>query len=156
MLECWNAGMGNATARHLLVLEILRIGSTAHDWRMRQHDRDILKRTTAFAVRVIRMVNVLPRRTASIEIGRQLVRSAGSIGAHCREARRARSIAEFKSKLAVAQQEAEETAYWLQLIADSDMLPAARLASLRDEIDQLLAILIAAERTAASRRSVAD
>jgi four helix bundle protein len=120
-----------------------------HHARMRHHDRDILVRTAAFAVRVIRVVDALPRRTSATEIGRQLVRSAGSIGAHCREARRARSRAEFRSKIAVAQQEAEETGYWLQLIADAGIVPGRRLEDLRDEADQLLAILIAAERTSA-------
>jgi four helix bundle protein len=117
---------------------------------MRRHDADILARTAAFAVRVIKLVDALPRRTAGIEIGRQVVRSAASIGAHCREARRARTTAEFRSKLAVAQQEAEETAYWLQLIADAELVPASRLTGLRQEASELLAILIAAERTAAT------
>jgi len=76
------------------------------------------------------------------------MRSAASIGAHCREARRARSTAEFRSKIAVAQQEAEETVYWLQLIVDADIITAPRIVGLQDEAAQLLAMLIAAERTA--------
>ncbi|HAT10013.1 MAG TPA: four helix bundle protein [Planctomycetes bacterium] len=130
MLECWNAGIER------------------HDRAMRDCDVDILRRTTAFAVRVIHLVDALPRRTSCVELGRQLMRSAASIGAHCREARRARSTAEFRSKIAVAQQEAEETVYWLQLIVDADIITAPRIVGLQDEAAQLLAMLIAAERTA--------
>ena len=118
---------------------------------MRTKDLDILARTAAFAVRVIRLVDALPRRTSCQEIGRQLVRSAASVGAHCREARRSRSAAEFASKIQVAQQECEETAYWLLLIADAEMLPPSRLSDLRDEADQLMAMLLAATRTARRR-----
>ena len=142
MLECWNAGMPKCR----------NAGMDSHHTHMREHDRDILDRTVAFAVRVIQVVDALPRRTSATEIGREVMRSAASIGAHCREARRARSPAEFRSKLAVAQQEAEETGYWLQLIVDAGILPAPRLADLRDEAGQLLAMLIAAERTAARSR----
>ena len=115
---------------------------------MRTKDLDILARTAHFAVRVIHVVDALPPRTSCREIGRQLVRSAGSVGAHCREARRSRTKAEFVSKIRVAQQECEESAYWLQLISESEMLPNTRLAELRDEAEQLLAILITAGRTA--------
>ena len=118
---------------------------------MRTKDLDILARTARFAVRVIRLVDALPQRTSCREIGRQVVRSAASVGAHCREARRARSAAEFSSKIQVAQQECEETAYWLLLIAESNMLPNGRLVDLREEADQLMAMLIAATRTANRR-----
>jgi len=118
---------------------------------MRTKDLDILERTADFAVRVIRLVDALPNRVSCREIGRQVVRSAASICAQCREARRSRTAAEFSSKIHIAQQECEETAYWLLLIAESGMLPKKRLTDLRDESNQLMAMLIAATRTASRR-----
>jgi len=146
MLECSNARM--LAFRWLMVTALPVLVNHAG---MRTKDLDIIERTARFAVRVIRMVDVLPQRTSSREVGRQVVRSAASVGAHCREARRARTAAEFASKIQVAQQECEETAYWLLLIAESSMLPETRLAGLRDEADQLMAMLLAATRTAHRR-----
>ncbi len=79
---------------------------------------DLRQRTKEFALRIIRLYGTLPRTTESQVIGKQVLRSGTSIGAHYREANRARSNAEFSSKIGVALQELDETAYWLELLAE--------------------------------------
>ena len=112
---------------------------------------DLKTRTKAFALRVIRLYSALPRTTESQVIGRQLLRSGTSVGAHYRESVRARSTAEFVSKLEGGLQELEETAYWLELLADSAIVASARLDDLRHEVEELTAILVTCVRNAKHR-----
>jgi four helix bundle protein len=111
------------------------------------------ERTTDFALRVIRLYGALPKSTESQIIGRQLLRSGPSVGAHYREAMRGRSTAEFISKLEVGLQELEESAYWIELLSASDIIPAPRLAELQKEVDELTAILVTCVKTAKSKRT---
>ena len=74
--------------------------------------------------------------------GRQLLRSGTSVGAQYREAQRAKSNPDFISKVEGALQEFDETLYWLELLAESEIVPADRLADLRNEADELIAILV--------------
>jgi four helix bundle protein len=83
------------------------------------------KRTKAFALRVIRVFDALPKRGAASVIGRQMLRSGTSVGAHCREAFRGRSDAELISKLEGALQELDETIYWLELLIESGLSEAS-------------------------------
>jgi four helix bundle protein len=108
---------------------------------------DIHVRTLNFAARVIRLVDALPRQVSGRVIADQIMRSAASVGAHCREARRARTKAEFASKLNVALQEADETAYWLDLIASASLVDKRRLTALRREAEEIQAMLCAAINT---------
>jgi four helix bundle protein len=100
------------------------------------------KRTKQFALRIIRLYAALPTSQVAQVIGRQLLRSGTSVGAHYREGCRARSDAEFISKLEGGLQELEETSYWLELLTESETVPAERLADLLDEANQLTAILV--------------
>jgi four helix bundle protein len=94
----------------------------------------------------------MPRgRTADV-LGKQLLRSATSVGANYRAACRARSRADFISKIAVAEEEADESLYWLELISDSEIMKADRLAGLIKEADELTAILTAAGKAARRNR----
>jgi four helix bundle protein len=102
---------------------------------------DLRVRTKQFALRVIRLYSALPKRPETDVIGRQVLRSGTSVGANFREAHRARSDAEFVCKLGDCLKELEETAYWLELLGDAEMVPADRLVALRDECNQLIAIL---------------
>ncbi len=102
--------------------------------------RDLRERTTAFALRIIRMYSALPKTTEAQVLGKQVLRSGTSVGANYREACRGRSKAEFVSKVGDCLTELDETAYWLELLVEADLVPASRLADLRDETDQLLAI----------------
>ena len=109
-------------------------------------------RTKSFALRVIRVYTSLPKSELARILGRQLVRSGTSPGAHCREAFRARSNAEMISKLETALQELDETLYWLELIIESGIVLAQRLAPLMAEANEIIAILVASVRTVKRRR----
>jgi four helix bundle protein len=109
-------------------------------------------RTKAFALRIIRMYSALPRRMEADILGKQVLRSGMSVGAHHREACRARSPAEFISKMEVGLQELEETAYWFELLVDGGIVPADRLGVLRLEADELIAMFVASVNTAKARK----
>jgi four helix bundle protein len=92
--------------------------------------RDLKRRTKEFALRIIRMYTALPKTPEAQVIGKQGLRSGSSVGAHYREANRARSDAEFVSKIEGGLQELDETGYWLELLAESGIVPGERLAAL--------------------------
>jgi four helix bundle protein len=104
-------------------------------------------RTLQFALKAIAFVDSLPRGTVGAVIGRQLLRSATSIGANYREAQRAESKADFIHKVAVAEKEAAETEYWLILCLES-RLAATEANKLLVESRELLAILVTIGRNA--------
>ena len=112
---------------------------------------DLKVRTKQFALRVVRQFAALPGGVAAQTLGKQVLRSGTSVGAHYREACRARSDAEFISKVEGGLQELEETTYWLELLVEGEILPAARVADLRREADELTAILTASVKTVKSR-----
>ena len=109
--------------------------------------RELTDRTKAFAVRIIRLYDALPHSTTAFVIGKQLLRSGTSVGAHAREAYRSRSTAEVISKLEVALQELDETAYWLELLIEAEIVNPKRLEPLLTEIDELIAIIVTSVRT---------
>src|SRR5690349_6272514 len=89
---------------------------------------DLRVRTKQFALRMIRLSCALPKRTEVEVIGKQVLRSGTSVGANFREAYQSRSDAEFLSKLGDCLKELEETCYWLELLVEGEIVPAARLA----------------------------
>lgn len=109
---------------------------------------DLRDRTKTFALRIVKMYGALPKLTEAQVLGKQALRSGTSVGANYREAQRSRSKAEFISKIGDCLKEADETAYWLELLTESGIVRAARLAPLLDECNQLLAIF-----TTISKRS---
>jgi len=112
-------------------------------------DRDSLKaRTRKFAVRVMRLVDCLPKRPGARGIGGQLVRCAASVGPNYHIASRARSKAEFVAKVGIVLEECDECLYWLQLIIDAELMPTKRIQSLLDEADELTAIFTSSIKTA--------
>ena len=116
---------------------------------MEQKPEDLKTRTKRFALRVIRMYAALPKSdTVAQVLGRQVLRSATSEGANYREASRGRSKAEFISKIGDSLKEIEETTYWLELLVESGIVPAAKMADLLDETDQLTAIFTTIEKNA--------
>jgi four helix bundle protein len=104
-------------------------------------------RTKKFALRVIRLYRALPRCSESMVIGRQLLRWGTSVAANYRSACRARSRAEFLSKLGVVVEEADETVFWLELVAEAGLLQYRAVENLLDEANQLLAMFSAAQLT---------
>jgi len=105
-------------------------------------EHDLRDRTKRFGLRIIRMFSRLPKKTEAQVLGKQLLRSRTSIGANYREAFRARSRAEFVAKCGDSLRELEETAYWLELLVDSCLVSAPKLAALRNETDELTAIFV--------------
>ena len=114
--------------------------------------QDLKERTKAYALRIIRLFGALPKGTDAQVLGRQVLRSGTSVGAHYREATRARSIAEFVSKMEGGLQELEETAYWLELLLESEIVTPQKLTELCRETDELLAIFVSSVNTAKQRR----
>ncbi len=104
--------------------------------------QDLADRTKAFALQVVRLYSGLPKTTAAQVMGKQLLRSGTSVGAHWREARRGRSDAEFVSKVEAGLQELDESRYWLELLEESGTATGADLSALRVEADELAAILV--------------
>jgi four helix bundle protein len=121
-----------------------------------EQPQDLRERTKTFALRVIRLYTALPKSTVAQVLGKQVLRSGTSVGANYREAYRARSDAEFIAKTGIALAELEETAYWLELLEESNILPTRRLADIKDETDQLTAIFVTILKRAKRRRKVKD
>ncbi|MBI5855268.1 MAG: four helix bundle protein [Nitrospirae bacterium] len=114
--------------------------------------QDLRTRSKPFALQVIRIFSRLPKTPEARILGRQLLRSGTSVGAHYCEAKRARSDAEFVSKIEGGLQELEETAYWLELLAESRIAPEAELVDLQREADELLSILVSCVKTVKNRK----
>jgi len=113
---------------------------------------DLRERTTEFALRVIRVYAALPKTTESQVLAKQLLRCGTSVGAHYREACRARSNAEFISKIEGGLAELEETAYWLELLANSGIIAESRLTEIVREVDELTAIFVTCAKNAKTRQ----
>lgn len=99
-------------------------------------------RTRDFALMIIRLYANLPKRDEAQVIGKQLLRSGTSVGAHYREATRARSAAEFSSKLQGGLQELEESCYWMELLVGAEIIAEERISPIQQEADELTRILI--------------
>ena len=106
------------------------------------------KRTKAFALRVIRLVNSLPRSRAANVIGGQLLRCGTSIGANYRAACRARSSADFVAKMGIVEEESDEAAYWMELLIEAGTMKESRVSGLLDEANEILAMVITSIKTA--------
>jgi four helix bundle protein len=113
---------------------------------------DLRARTADFSLAVIRFFSGLPRETAAQVLGKQLLRSATSVGAQYREAQRAKSAADFISKSEGALQELDETAYWLELIEGSAIDASSAVRYLRDETEQLISIFVSLIKRAKQNR----
>lgn len=112
--------------------------------------KELEARTYDFARRIIRLYAALPKSTPGQVLGKQLLRSGTSIGANYREAVHSRSHAEFLAKLGDCRKEAAETEYWLDLLIDEKLLPKDKLVQLREEANELTAILVASIKTGKS------
>lgn len=112
---------------------------------------ELKQRTKQFALRVVRMVDALPRKTSAEILGRQLLRSATSVAANYRSACRAKSRPDFISKMGTVEEEADESAFWIELVGEGGIVETAKLTGLLREANELTAIAVASIRTA--RRS---
>ncbi len=112
---------------------------------------DLSDRTKTFALQIVRLYSSLPRRVETQVIGKQVLRSGTSVGAQYREAKRARSTAEFVSKLGGSIQELEETIYWLELLVEGELVSGSYVADVRCEAEELMAILVSSVKTVKQR-----
>ena len=116
--------------------------------------RGLQDQTKQFALRVLKLIDVLPRTAGGRAISSQLGRAASSVGANYPNACRARSRAEFAAKLGVAVEEADESLYWLELVRDSKLLLENKLSLLLKEADELTAILASGRKSAVNTSNI--
>ncbi|HEY1110799.1 MAG TPA: four helix bundle protein [Opitutaceae bacterium] len=105
-------------------------------------------RTKAYALRVIKVVDALPRDTVSKALGHQLVRAGTSVAANYRSAARARSHPDFVAKMGIVEEECDESILWMELLVESGRLKAPILAPLMREGEEILAMTVASIKTA--------
>jgi four helix bundle protein len=112
-------------------------------------ERELLERTKQFALRIFKLVDALPRTIQGRAVAAQLIRSGTSVAANYRAACRARSKPEFVAKVGVVEEEADESAFWLELIIETDLLSAAKVKPLLVEAGEIVAIMASSKKTAA-------
>ena len=113
---------------------------------------DLKRRTKDFALRVLRLVDALPRTMAGRTVGNQLARCGTAVGANYRAACRARSRAEFVAKLGIVEEEADECGYWLELVVAAQLMQPKRVQALLKEAEELTRIMTASVRSARTSR----
>ncbi|MBI3491481.1 MAG: four helix bundle protein [Acidobacteria bacterium] len=114
--------------------------------RMTAHE--LKPRTKAFAVEIVKFTGTLPVNTTTAILVRQLLKSGTSVGANYRASCRAKSRADFIAKMTTAEEEADETRYWLELMVDARIVAQDRIAALLDEAEQLVRIFVTSIKTA--------
>ncbi len=119
---------------------------------LEMNPQELKERTKQFALRAMRLVDALPRTSKGNALASQLVRSGMSVASNYRAACRGRSRAEFIAKIGVAEEEADETALWLELIITDKILPEKKILPLLTEANELVAIM-AASYISASRKN---
>jgi four helix bundle protein len=110
------------------------------------------KRTKKFVVDNIKFFRTLPKTEEAKIIGRQLLRSSSSVGANYRATCRARSQAEFHSKLSTVVEEADESAFWMEILIEADIVTPSQLSHLNDEANQILKIASASRKTVSKNK----
>jgi four helix bundle protein len=121
---------------------------------MRDEKRQqMLQRTKQFALAVISLFSSLPKSTAAQVLGRQVLRSGTSVGAHYREACLAKSDADFISKIEGALQELDETLYWLELLSESKIVRDEGAVALAAEANELISIFVTVVRSVKAART---
>ena len=113
---------------------------------------ELKKRTKEFAIRIIKLVNLLPKNSIGHTIGNQLLRAGTSVGANYRAACRAKSNRDFIYKINIVEEEADETMFWLELIIETELLPKSRINSLLNEANKLTAIFTATGKTSKTKK----
>jgi four helix bundle protein len=114
----------------------------------RRTRQDLKARTKRFALDALRFCAALPRRPECVVVARQLMRSATSVGANYRAACRARSRADFVAKLALVEEEADESLFWLELLKELNVPAGEDIVRLMSEAGELVSIVVASKKTA--------
>jgi four helix bundle protein len=113
---------------------------------------DFKNRTKAFALRVIRLTEALPKNQTANVIGKQLLRCGTSVGANYRAACRARSNPEFIAKMGIVEEECDESMYWMELIVEAGLMEEKLLIDLKNEANEILSMVVASIKTARSKQ----
>jgi four helix bundle protein len=113
---------------------------------------ELRARTRSFSLCVVKLVQTLPKNMIADVIGKQVLRSATSVGANYRAACRAQSGAMFFAKLSIVVEEADETVFWLELLRDTGFIQVELMAELLDEAEQILKIMASSRKTAKLNR----
>jgi four helix bundle protein len=109
---------------------------------------ELKQRTKVFGKRVIKLIEALPKNTTTSVVGRQLLRSATSVGANYRAVCRAKSRADFIAKLGIVEEECDESLYWLEMLVETDQIRPGLVSNLMTEGEEILAIIVASAKTA--------
>lgn len=117
------------------------------------NSEDLKRRTKQYALRIIKLIKALPKTVEGRTIGNQLIRSGTSVGANYRAVLRARSTAEFIAKLGIIIEEADESAFWLELIIDSQLLQKELVEPLLQETNELTAIMVSTKKSSLENKS---
>lgn len=118
---------------------------------MNSQPENLRTRTKKYALRVLRLFVLLPKTTEAQILGKQLLRSGTSVGAHYREANRAKSNADFISKIEGGLQELDESDYWLELLAEGGIVEPETVRELREETNELISIFVTLVKNAKRR-----
>jgi len=113
---------------------------------------DMKHRTRLFAIRIIRLVESLPKGRTEDVIGKQLLRSGTSVGANYRAACRAKSTADFIYKMGIVEEETDESLYWMEVLIEAKIMVSKKLESLMKEANELLTITVTSIKTAKKTR----
>ena len=114
---------------------------------------ELKKRTKQYALRIIKLVKALPKTIEGRTIGNQLIRCGTSVGANYRAACRARSNAEFVAKIGIVVEEADEAAFWLELIIEAELLKKDLIEPILQETNEIVAIMVASRKSAEQNKS---
>jgi four helix bundle protein len=109
---------------------------------------DLKKRTKTFSINVIYLTRLFPKNDEGFVFRKQIIRSATSVAANYRAVCRARSAADFISKIAIVEEEADETLFWLEVAIEIGLITSEKAAKQTDEANQLTAIFSASRKTA--------
>lgn len=114
--------------------------------------KELQQRTKQFHVDVIKLCESFPKNAAGFETAKQVIRSAGSVGANYRASKRAKSDADFIYKIEIVLEESDETHYWLEVVKDAGLAAGVELDRLIDEANQLTAMFAATDKTAKRKK----
>jgi len=113
---------------------------------------EMKKRTKAYALAIIRLVESLPNTPTARLVGHQLLKCGTSVGANYRASCRAKSQADFIAKMGIVEEEADESVYWMEVLVESKVLLPSAVIELCDEGNQIVAIVVASINTARGTR----
>ncbi|MEH2229282.1 MAG: four helix bundle protein [Nostoc sp.] len=118
------------------------------------NEEDFKRRTKQLALRVIRLVEALPQSRTADVIGKQLIRSATSVGANYRSACRGKSTADVIAKLSLVEEEADESLYWMELVVEVGLLPLVKVKNLMLENTEILAMTVSSIKTLRNKSKI--